>query len=269
MQWAGRIRLLDHPSRQGDARAPPCGAADGAQRAAAAAAQDCTAGSGRHCAQDHAGGAAVWLWLGQLHWAPAGVQGCNCAGAMPRGASAEPCSKPHSGITRCPLHDEGVAHPPFPSVPRLQGRRYLFTARNLMISFEEAAQEAADQLSGGSWAAGGSSSAAAGGSSSAAAEGQRQLAAELQAALGAYREAEQEAHASLEVRWWCCSLRLKHCLAAWACSLPTEAMHERPHAHHVQTDSPPSHAGQPSELRPHLPLLPAHHRRLRGTGALG
>ena len=28
------------------------------------------------------------LWLGQLHWAPAGVQGC--AGGMPRGASAEP-----------------------------------------------------------------------------------------------------------------------------------------------------------------------------------
>ena len=150
---------------------------------------------------------------------------------------------------------------------RLQGRRYLFTARNLMISFEEAAQEAADQLSGGSWTAGGSSSAAA--------EGQRQLAAELQAALGAYREAEQEAHVSLEVRWWCCSLRLKHLVCAKPALLPGPACCQLKQCTSGRTltmskpNRPHSHAGQPSELRPHLPLLPAHHRRLRGTGALG
>ena len=38
------------------------------------------------------------LWLGQLHWAPAGVQGCNCAGGMPRGTSAEPCSEPQASL---------------------------------------------------------------------------------------------------------------------------------------------------------------------------
>ena len=158
---------------------------------------------------------------------------------------------------------------------RLQGRRYLFTARNLMISLEEAAQEAADQLGGSSSAAGGSSSAAAGGSSSAAAEGQRQLAAELQAALGAYREAEQEAHASLEVRWWCCSLRLKHLVCAKHASLPGPARCQLKQCTSGRTltmskpNRPHSHAGQPSELRLHLPLLPAPHYRLRGTGALG